>query len=179
MRYIEQFIKKNYPSVSIKESKTTETKYYHLDDNITIRLSCHVGMCRKKHLSIVKSFGNDMFVVFVEDSPHPLIKNRKEVKTFIKSFYEMLSTRKMAKTYNEAKKAESFEKISQWDVYWNTIVTRYPKVTLLKKEQKNLFREFFEKGLRGKKLYDIIKKTQPDTEITHIQTKLESILKTK
>ena len=88
MKYIAQYIKKICPEVVVTNSKTTESVYYQMEHNFVVRLSEHIGWYEKGKISIVKSFNTEDFIVMIDTSPFPMVKNREEVKRMIKNLYE-------------------------------------------------------------------------------------------
>lgn len=164
MKYIAQYIKKLCPDVVITHSKTTESVYYDMGHNFVVRLSCHIGWKDKGQISIVKSFNTDDFILMVDKSPFPLIKDRKSVKEFIRVNYETSTLLALSKIHHDTKKRLEFEGIDSWEVFWSQVCDRAPNARFLTPAQKLIIRKYFEEGLRGMKMLSVIKKMRPTTD---------------
>lgn len=104
MKYLHQYIKKNYPNVIITKSEAVGSlsTYYNIND-FYIRISDHlsplmkhcVGTC---HLEIIQPFGvKDNFIIIHTPTMRTLMKKRSDVNTFIKNMIEVHSLEKDCK----------------------------------------------------------------------------------
>ena len=163
MKYIAQYIKKLCPGVIIRNSKTTESVYYQMDHNFIIRLSSHIGWYDKGKISVIKSFNTDDFIVMLDTCPFPLIKTRKEVKTLIKSLYEIATLTSLTKEYINVKQKAELEAITEWDKFWSKVCILSPNARYLTNTQKDIIKKYFNRGLRGENMINYVKKIKPVT----------------
>ena len=169
MRYIEQYIKKLCPKVVVTNSKTTESKYYHMGYNFVVRLSEHIGGFEKNCISIVKSANAEDFIVIIDKSLYPLIKSRNEVKEMIKSLYEYTKVMTLENDYLTKSERESFERIDEWDKYWNKVCGIAYNAIYLSKCQKKVIKKNFDNGVKGEEMLKIVKKIKPTTPVEEIE----------
>lgn len=180
MRYIAQYIKKLCPCVSIKESKTTDSKYYHMEHGFEVRLSEHMGHYKDKRLSIVKPINSDNFIVIVEKNPYPLLLTRNEVKNQIKVLYDYFKLKELSSAYYTAKAKHDFETTMDFGDYWSIVISKKPLLqAIVSKSLKKLYREAFEKGLKGYDLYNVITKTKLDTRESSAKEWIEKAFEKK
>lgn len=123
MEYIKRFIKKLSDNVQEKKSDYSSSTYYRLGDDkikpFVIRCSDHLAPINKNinNLDIIKAFGNDNFVVLCTKYKVPMIKNRKEVKDFIKFSYDMHCMEEMKKA-SDKQNAQYDEDVLDHNVQW-------------------------------------------------------------
>lgn len=163
MKYVARYIKQLCPEVVITKSKTTESVYYQLGHNFMVRLSEHIGWYEKGKISIVKSYNTDDFIVMIETSPFPLIKTRKEVKSLLKTLYEVYSLTSLSKEYHSVKQKAELEAITEWDKFWSKVCQLTPNARYFANEQKAIIKKYFNKGIRGENMVNQIKKIKPVT----------------
>lgn len=176
MKYIGQYIKKLCPEVVITNSKTTESVYYEMGHNFIVRLSRHIGLYEKGKISVTKSFNTDDFIVMIDTSPFPLIKNRKEVRETIKTAYEMYLLNTLSKDYHAVKAKAEIESLTDWDKFWSKVCSLTPHARYFTNPQKAVIKEYFNKGLRGECMIANIKKIKPVTSVESVTTILNSSL---
>lgn len=176
MKYIIQYIKKLCPSVEVTYSKTTESTYYDFGCDFVVRLSDHIGIGKNSQISITKAYHSDKYIVMVETSPFPLIKDRKEVKEFIRATYEVFSMRKIMTEHNKLKAMEELDKTELWGDYWSKVCTLYPLARFFTTGQKIRFKEYRDKGVSGKEIFSILKDIKPTTELGVIDGRLKKAL---
>lgn len=174
MKYIAQYIKKLCPDVVVLNSKTTESVYYEMGHNFVVRLSEHIGWYEKGKISVVKSYNTDDFIVMVDTSPFPLIKNRKEVRQMIKTLYEINTLSSLSKEYHAAKQRAELESITEWDKFWSKACQITPNARYLGNEIRGILKKYFKKGIKGEAMINHIKKIKP---ITTAETVKEMFVK--
>ncbi len=177
MKYIAQYIKKLCPDVVITESKTTESTYYQMNDNFFVRLSEHIGWLEKGKISVIKIFNDDDFIVLIETSPFPLRKTRKEVKELIKNLYEVSQITALSKEYYAAKAKAELESLTDWEKFWSRVCQIAINARFLTNEQKSNIKTYFNKGIRGENMINVIKKFKPTTTIEYIKETFEKLTK--
>lgn len=163
MKYIAQYIKKLCPDVVVTNSKTTESVYYQMNANFVVRLSEHIGWYEKGKISIVKSFNTEDFIVMIDTSPFPMIKNREDVKRMIKNLYEFSVLTSLSKEYHTAKQKAELEAITEWDKFWSKACQLTSNARFLPSEHKSVIKKYFNKGIRGENMINHIKKVKPTT----------------
>jgi hypothetical protein len=179
MKYIAQYIKKICPEVVVTNSKTTESMYYQMEHNFVVRLSEHIGCYEKGKISIVKSFNTEDFIVMIDTSPFPMVKNREEVKRMIKNLYEFSVLTSLSKEYHTAKQKAELEAITEWDKFWSKACQLTANARFLTAEQKSIIKKYFNKGIRGESMINNIKKIKPTTPIENIEEMFGKIYETE
>ena len=178
MKYIGQYIKKLCPEVVITKTKTTESIYYDMGHNFIVRLSQHIGRYTKGKISIVKSFNTKDFIVMIDTSPFPMVKNREEVKTMIKNLYEFSVLTSLSKEYHVAKAKAEIESLTDWENFWTKVCQLTTNARYLSTEQKGMIKKYFNKGIRGELMINSIKKIKPVTSVESIREQFTKILET-
>lgn len=179
MKYIAQYIKKICPEVVVTNSKTTESVYYQMEHNFVVRLSEHIGWYEKGKISIVKSFNTEDFIVMIDTSPFPMVKNREEVKRMIKNLYEFSVLTSLSKEYHTAKQKAELEAITEWDKFWSKACQLTANARFLTAEQKSIIKKYFNKGIRGENMINHIKKIKPIMPIENIKEMFSKIYETE
>ena len=178
MKYIGQYIKKLCPEVVITKAKTTETVYYNMGHKFIVRLSQHIGQYTKGKISIVKSFNTEDFIVMIDTSPFPMVKNREEVKRMIKNLYEFSVLTSLSKEWQVAKAKTEIESLTDWEIFWSKVCQLTTNAYYLSTEQKGVIKNYFNKGIRGELMINNIKKIKPVTSVESIGEQFTKILET-
>lgn len=178
MKYIGQYIKTLCPKVVVNNSKTTESVYYDMGYNFIIRLSQHIGWNEKGTISIVKSFNTDDFIIMVDTNPFPIIKTRKEVRTFIKIAYEIAMLSSLSKEHYAKKVKAEIEALNDWEKFWSKACQLTANARYLNTEQKGIIKEYFNKGIKGELMIMNVKKIKPITSLETIKKTFTKILET-
>lgn len=178
MKYIGQYIKKLCPEVVITISKTSESVYYNMGHKFNVRLSQHIAQCTKGKISIVKSFNTEDFIVMIDTSPFPMVKNREEVKRMIKNLYEFSVLTSLSKEYHVARAKAEIESLTDWDIFWSKVCQLTTNARYLNTEQKEVIKNYFNKGIRGELMINKIKKIKPVTSVESIREQFTKILET-
>ena len=110
MKYIEQYIKRNYPNANITKSVESNSKYVDVN-GFYIRISDHlspllkhcVGTC---HLEIIQPFGEkDNFIIIHTPTMRTLTKKRKDVNSFVRNIIELHNLEKNTNVKIKVKKS--------------------------------------------------------------------------
>lgn len=110
MKYIEQYIKRNYPNAIITKSVESNSKYVDVN-GFYIRISDHlspllkhcVGTC---HLEIIQPFGEkDNFIIIHTPTMRTLTKKRKDVNSFVRNIIELHNLEKNTDVKIKVKKS--------------------------------------------------------------------------
>lgn len=175
MKYIAQYIKKLCPDVVITVSKTTESTYYQMNNNFSVRLSEHIGWYEKGKISVIKIFNDEDFIVLIETSPFPLKKTRKEVKELIKNLYEVSQVTTLSKEYYAAKAKAELESLTDWERFWSKVCQITSNARFLTNDQKTVIKKYFNKSIRGENMVNIVKKFKPTTPLEKINKTFEKL----
>ena len=149
-----------------------------MSHNFVVRLSEHIGWYEKGKISIVKSFNTDDFIVMVDTSPFPMIKDRKGVRTFLKNAYEISELTALSKEYHAAKQKAEIESITEWEKFWAKACQLTPNARYLGSEQKPIIKKYFNKGIRGETMISYIKKIKPATSLDTIKEMFNKLMET-
>lgn len=110
MKYIEQYIKRNYPNTIVTQSDNSNSKYLNVN-GFYIRISDHLSPLMKHtigtcHLEIIKPFGEtDNFIIIHTPTMRTLTKQRKDVNTFTKNLIEVHNLEKDCTNFVKVKKS--------------------------------------------------------------------------
>lgn len=119
MKYLERYIKTLSDNVEVVCNTEKSSSKYFIIDGFDIRLSDHrspiEGIAKPKQLDIIQAYKSDIFIVYFRDTNRPMLKDRKDLKTFIRNAYDMhcLMNEKHEgeKKWEKAKKKENVKKI--------------------------------------------------------------------
>ena len=130
MKYIQQYIKKHYPNVVIKESEKSSSKYIDVN-GYYIRLSDHISPLTKHcvgtcHLEVIQPFGEkDNFIIIHTPTMRTLTRKRSDVKSFLKTNIELHLMEKECTIKTKVKKSTTtlVELIQDLTIHidWNMI----------------------------------------------------------
>ena len=90
MKYIKQFIKTLSDKVEIKENEKSNSTYCIIDDSFVVRLSDHLSPSDARtgiNVNVVSIWKGTDFVVTYRNTLNPMVKDRKDVKEYIKICY--------------------------------------------------------------------------------------------
>lgn len=143
MKYLQKYIKGLSNNVVEKTSyENSNSVYYTIDEGFHIRLSDHfspIVTCSSHGMEIVKLFDRDDFIVSYRDYRTPMLKNRKEVKEFIKFAYDIYRMHKSQKSQSKKLSDGKGDEIpsidgSKWKSHKKEIEklsSKYPKTLAL------------------------------------------------
>lgn len=134
MRYIKQFIKTLSKNVEIKETEKSSSSYCIIDDTFVVRLSDHLSPSDARtgiNVNVVNAWQRQDFIVIYKNTLNPMVMERKEVKSYIKTCYNnwLLEniTNKSKTKWNGGTSVPSPE-----DKYVYGMTKRYPTINVYK-----------------------------------------------
>lgn len=179
MKFLVDFLKKEYPNANIVKAITTDSVYFYLEHNISVRVSNHYGH-NDDTITIIKAHNTNQYVVTMCKNPYPIIKDRREIKNYVKTAIEVITLQNMVEQHTTNVLEYNISTICDWALYWGKVCSFCRKCSTFTKSQKEIIKKYFENEEICKlKLYNAVKGMTKDTESDVIEKELKKCKKDK